>query len=727
MKQVIQNYKTGELKIEEVPAPIVRPNTLLVKTVSSLISAGTERTKIETARMSLVEKAISRLDLVKIALNNIKQEGLIFTLKKALNKLDMSISLGYSCVGEVIEVGDGVLEFKIGNKVACVGENYATHCEINSIPEDFAVTVPENVDFDEASFVGFGAIALNSVEIAQTREGERVAVIGLGLIGQIVAQILKAKGCKVLGIELDEEKIFLAKQLGLDAGASPLKDDIATLAMDFSGGLGVDVVIIVAASKNNLPIEMAGKIARNKGRSILVGAMPIIIPRKEYYEKELVFIISRGFGAGLYHKEEKDKWYPYNYKPITVKENMQNFLLLLSDKKVDVKPLITHRFNLSDAKKAYKLLRTKNEKYLGIVFEYDIKPLRERKIPLPKTEEKRLINIGFVGAGSYAQGYLLPVLKRMRDVNLVGVATATGINAKNVARKFGFTYCTTDYNEILNDEKINCVFIVTRHNLHAKLVIEALKKGKNVFVEKPLCLNEEELKEIISVYKSQVLSFNSKLLLMVGFNRRFSPFIQEAKRFFEHRFAPLVINYRINAGYLPPEHWVHNPQEGGGRIIGEVCHFVDLLEHLVGAPPAEVLAVSLNHQYKNIPAEDNVLITLKFADGSIGAINYNSIGDISFPRERLEIFGDNSVVVMDNFKSGIFSRGGITKKMRRFTRDMGHKDELKSFINSLLNGKAELIPFREIVLTTLATFKIIEALGKKSTVKIDIGDINKGG
>ncbi|MFH1778279.1 MAG: Gfo/Idh/MocA family oxidoreductase, partial [Candidatus Omnitrophota bacterium] len=520
--------------------------------------------------------------------------------------------------------------------------------------------------------------------------------------------------CAVLGIEIDEAKISLAKKLGITACINPREDDIDAAVNNLSNGKGADAVIITAASRNNLPIEMAGKIVRDKGRVILVGAMPIIIPRREYYEKELYFVISRGFGAGLYFPVEKNRSYGYNYKPITVKENMKNFLTLLARKKIKVEPLISHRFTISGAKQAYELISGSKEKYLGIIFEYNKEPLPQKKILLSETRQPRPINIGFIGAGSFAQGYLLPVFKKIKDVNLAGVATASGISAKNVARKFGFAYAATDYKQILDDNDINCVVIATRHNLHGELVVETLKKDKSVFVEKPLCLNEDELKRIIATYNAALHP-----TLMVGFNRRFSPFIQETKRFFKNRSGPLIIDYRVNAGYLPFGHWVYN-SEGGGRIIGEMCHFVDLMQYLTGVQPVEVSAVSLDYQNKNIFADNNVLITLRFADGSMGTINYNSIGDIAFPRERIEIFGENSVAVIDNFKNAVFSRAGMLKKIKKITRDMGHNDEIKSFVKSVVNNQTALIPFNELVLTTLTTFKIIESLKKKCSININI-------
>ncbi|MBU1122177.1 MAG: bi-domain-containing oxidoreductase [Candidatus Omnitrophota bacterium] len=717
MKQIVQNYKTGKLNIEEVPPAVVKRNGVQIKTRNSLISAGTERTKVETAQMNIIEKAVSRLDLMKTVLNNIKQEGIIFTFKKAFNKLDSFMSLGYSCSGEVIAIGEDS-EFKVGDRVACVGENYAAHSEINSAPRDFVINIPENVSYQDASFVGLGAIALNAVKLAQLRQGELVAVIGLGLIGQIIIQIIKTEGCRVFGIDIDNDKLILGSRLGMDSKANPLSDDIYGQISDFTSGEGVDAVIVSAASNNNLPIEMAGKIARNKGRVILVGAMPIIIPRKDYYEKELYFTISCGFGSGLYYQDNVNRAYPYNYKSHSVKENMRDFISFIARKKVDVTPLVTHRFHLREAADAYELIRTRKEKHLGIIFDYNGNPSREKNVDVAGKKDNSMLGLGFIGGGSFAQGYILPVLKKMKEVNLVGISTATGINAKNIARKFGFRYCTTEYNRILNDKKINCVFIATRHDLHAKFVIEALKKGKNVFVEKPLCLNERELKEIVSVY--QLLRTKHQTLnLMVGFNRRFSPFVKEIKTFFRNRTAPLIISYRVNAGYLPARHWVHT-SEGGGRIIGEVCHFVDLLTYFTESFPVKVSVSGLKHPDKSIPQEDNVIINLEFRDGSLGSINYNAIGDISFPRERVEIFGNSSVAIIDNFKTASLSRNRQTKVLRKLDRDMGHRDEIETFVKALLTEKRSLISFNEIVSTTVTTFKIQEALKSRGEIAINM-------
>ncbi|MFH1283569.1 MAG: bi-domain-containing oxidoreductase [bacterium] len=714
MKQVVQNYKTGALKVEEVPDPIGVPNSLLVETKASLISAGTERTKIETAKMNIIEKAFTRLDLVKTIFANIKQEGIVFTIKKAMNRLDSPVSLGYSCAGIVRDRGAGVKNFKVGDRVACVGEGSAAHSEVNSIFPDYAANVPENVDFDEASFAGLGSIALHSVDSAMIKEGESVVVIGLGLIGQLVMQILKSKGCTVLGVDIDNQKIQTARNLGLDYGCNPLNDDVLSLVKSFTNGNLADAVIVAAASKTSQPLEVAGQIVKNKGRVILVGAMPICIPRKEYYEKEITFMISRSFGADLYYKENKNHWYPYGYMPKTVNETMAEFLSLVAKNKILLKPLITHRFNLNEAQNAYKLISSGKESYFGVLFNYNENPVKSGVVSISQKAQIKGLNIGFLGAGNFAQGYLLPSLRRRDDVNLVGVAAGRGLNAKSAAEKFGFNYSTTDSYKIINDESIDVVFITTRHNLHGKMVVEALKKGKSVFVEKPLCINKDELSEIVRIYDED------KHSLMAGFNRRFSNLLTTAKSFFSNRIGPLHVHYRVNAGSLPKDHWLLDKYVGGGRIIGEVCHFVDLLQFLIQSAPMEVYAAASNLSETG----NDVSLIIKYKDGSIGMIDYSTEGDASFPRERIEIFGENSAVAIDNFNKAVYSRSGRSASKRLFSRDIGHANELNSYIDSLKTGDGKsLIPFKEIAMTTYITFKIEESINTCLPVEINNKDL----
>jgi len=721
---------------------------LLVRNSYSLISAGTERSKIELARSNLLDKARQRPDQVRQVLNNLRQEGLIPTYQKVMTRLDTPITLGYCSAGVAIEVGERAQEFKIGDRVACAGEGYACHAEVVSVPKNLCVKVPDTVSLDHAAFAPLGAIALQGVRQAHATVGENVAVIGLGLVGLLTVQLLKAAGCRVLGMDLDPGRCQMAQQLGADVTADN-GQRMADLAAAMTAGHGVDAVIITAATKSSAPIELAGRLCREKGHVVVVGAVPVNVPRKEYYEKELDLCISRAFGPGTYDKRfvEQGVDYPYGYVRWTAQRNMEAFLNLVAEKKIALDPLITHRFPIDEAPKAYDLLHNPQEQVLGILFEYDTTADRAPQTAVVWLKEKdnvagstfhvtrsnlqrsnlQPVTMGVIGAGNFAQAYLLPNFRRLEGVTLRGVATATSVSATNAARKFGFAYCTCDYHEILNDPEINCVVIATRHNLHAPLAAEALRAGKHVFVEKPLALNAEQLQEVIEAYQSgqEPSNLQSPIssLLMIGFNRRFSPFIQELKKFLAHRTGPLVMTYRVNAGYVPPDHWVHDPVEGGGRILGEVCHFVDLLQYLTGARPCRVFAQTARGHNGHIPDEDNVQVTISFEDGSTGIITYTAAGDLSFPRERLEVFTDGSVVVVDNFREAVFTRRGKRKRMCRWSQDMGHRQEIAAFVSATREGGPPPIPFEEIVLSTLTTLQIKESLRLGTPVEIDLSQV----
>ncbi len=710
MKQVIQNYKTGILSVEEVSMPFLKPGGLLVRNKCSLISTGTERSKIITASQNIIGKAKSRPDQVKLVINNIKQEGLFATFKKALIKLDTPISLGYSCAGEVIEVSPEIKSFRVKDRVACIGEETAAHAEANFVPENLCVKIPDNFSFKQASFVGLGAIATQGIRNACVEKGHKIGVIGLGLIGQLTIQILKALGCDVLGIDLDDGKLSLAKKIGVHVG-NPNKDDIESLTKEFAGDSGLDAVIITAASKDNKPIELAGKIAKKYGCVVLVGLVPIQIPRKEFFDKELTFIVSRGFGD----ESIKNSVYVNKRKIWSAKENTNEFLSLISKGLVDVDSLITHQFNIDDAQKAYQLV-SENSNALGVIINYSGEINKENKIVTTNhnISKKGRINVGFIGAGSFAIGYLLPIFAKNKLVNLKGACTSKGISSKNIAEKFKFSYATSESKDIINDSNIDCVVITTRHNLHSDLVIECLQKGKTVFVEKPLCIKIEELKQIMNAYAKN----NGRL--MIGFNRRFSPFVLKLKDFFSNRIGPLVINCRINAGYLENSKWPNDLKEGGGRIIGEVCHFVDLLQFITGNYPIRLFAEAVDNEEKQ--TSQSLIISIKFKDGSLGTINYNALGDKSYPRERIEVFGQDSVCVVDNYRKAEFVRLGNSRKMFRFNRDMGYNNEINEFINCVLNKKKMPINFEDIVCATYSTFKIVDSLREGLPVDIDLTD-----
>lgn len=719
MRQILQSYKTGKITLEQIPKPLCKNEGILVHTETSLISTGTEKLMIDLAKKSLVGKAKARPDQLKQVIDKVKEEGVIRTAKKVFTKLDSPVTLGYSCAGEVIEVGKNVKEFKVGDRVACGGAGYASHAEVNFVPKNLCVKIPENVNFQDASFTTLGAIAMQGIRRCELNPGERVAVIGLGLIGQLTIQILSAYGFPVLGIDVDEKKVNKSLRLGLDNAAVIGKDKIEEVAYSFTDGCGLDAVIITASTKSNQPVELAGKICRQRGRVSAVGLVGMEIPRSIYYEKELDFRISCSYGPGRYdvNYEEKGFDYPYAYVRWTEKRNMEEFLRLISAERVNIKTMITHKFNLEDYNSAYELIleNPNNEDYAGILLEYNTQKKQKAVIVLNgdkrENSSEDVVNVGLIGGGNFTKGVILPNLKKIRKVNIRAIATATGRSAENIGRKYKCQYCTTDYHQILDDDEINTVFITTRHNLHAKITMEALKKSKNVFVEKPLCINEKELKEIISFYHSPLTSRRLPIL-MVGFNRRFAPEVIKAKKRSSNRGTPLMINYRINAGYVPQGHWVHDLQEGGGRITGEVCHFIDLLQFLTGAAPEKLYATQLPPKGK-VLADDNVSVVIDFSDGSCGNILYTAMGDKTLPKEYIEIFGDKTSVVINDFRGGRLKLG----------QNKGHFEELKSFIEAVLNGTASPISVNEILLSTLATLKIHHSLQIGEPVKIELNGV----
>ncbi len=712
MKQLLQNYKTGQLKLEEVPSPALQYSGVIVKNHYSLVSAGTEKAVIEFAKQSLAGKAHSRPDLVKQVLNKVKTDGLISTYHAAMQRLDEPVPLGYSCAGQVIEVGHGAEGFSKGELVACAGGGYASHAEEVFVPKNLLVKIPNNVSTKEAAFVTLGAIAMQGVRRADLTPGERVAVIGLGLLGQLTVQILNAYGFPVLGLDVSQKQIDKALKLGLQEGAAIGQDDVEKKASAFSSGHGVDAVIVTAATKSNEPVELAGRICRDKGRVSAVGNIGLDIPRSIYYEKELDLRISRSYGPGRYDPkyEEKGIDYPIGYVRWTEKQNMEEFLRLISIGRIDVKPMITHTFKIEDALKAYELILKNPDKedFTAVLLEYDSTKEHSPIVTVSGSEKRtstsNVVTVGLIGGGNFAKGTILPNLKKLDKVHIKGVATATGKSAKDIAKKYGCEYATTDYNKILDDEDINLVVVATRHNLHASIAVEALKQGKNVHVEKPLALNIEELKAIIEAEKI------SQGRLLVGFNRRFAPQAIKAKEAFSKRKTPLMVNYRVNAGYIPLNHWVHDPQEGGGRIIGEVCHFVDFLQFLTGSFPERVFATKISGGGDVIP-DDNVSITIAFADGSTGTILYTALGDKSLPKEYIEIFGGGKAMSINNFKSG---------KGFSLSQDKGHYGEFRAFTEAILSGNPSPISIKELALTTLVTFKINESLKTGMPVSINL-------
>lgn len=723
MKQVVQHLKTGKTMIEEVPAPAHHARGVLVRNAYSLVSAGTERMLLELAGGNLMEKARKRPDLVRQVLDKVKTEGLRSTYEKVMNKLETPVPLGYSSAGVVLETGGDNDAFRTGDRVACAGMGYASHAEEIFVPYNLCAKIPENVSLKSAAFGTMGAIALQGVRIAQAHLGDLALVIGLGLVGQLTAQILRAAGCRVIGFDIDPWKVDRAHTHGIDAVSVPS----AILGVPSLAGprwRGFDAVIITAATESNAPIEMAGEWARDKGVVVVVGAVKMDVPRKIYYEKELELRLSRSYGPGRYDAqyEERGIDYPYGYVRWTEQRNLEAFLDLLSNDRVKVDGLITHTFPIDDALRAYDVITAKQPSpYLGILLEYPdltmlpAAPERPTR-PAPAVAEARparrgapsythsepSLSIGFIGAGNFARSVLLPHLCRLPTARLLNVAAGTGLSAKMTAQKFSFVRHTTDYQQILSDPEIRAVFIATRHHMHAPLVIRALQQGRCVFVEKPLCLNETELQQIEQAYRAAHAPF-----LMVGFNRRFSPFADEMRSFFLGCHEPMVIQYRVNAGALPPDSWIQSADEGGGRIVGEVCHFVDFMSFVTGSAPASVFAQALPGR---VASQDNVVVTVTFQNGSIGALNYLANGDRSVPKERVEVFCEGSVAQLEDFRRLTLVRHGKAKTRKRFSQDKGHGQEMKAFIDAAVRGLPAPIPFTALALTTRATFKILDSL-----------------
>ncbi|MBI3737991.1 MAG: bi-domain-containing oxidoreductase [Chloroflexi bacterium] len=628
MKQLLQNLKNGKTTIEDVPVSTPRAGMALVKTAASLVSSGTERMVVEFAEKSLVGKARSRPDLVKQVLDKARREGLVPTISAAFNRLDQPMALGYSSAGTIVALGPNMQGFKVGQRVACAGGGYAVHAEYAVVPRNLLTPLPKNVDFESAAFATLGAIALHGFRLAEPQIGENVAVIGLGLLGLLAIQIAAAAGCSVLGIDLDPKRVALASSLGFQAVARSKAVDSSAA---FTANRGFDVVLICADTPSNDPVELAGVIARDRARVVATGAVGLNIPRKIYYEKELSFINSRSYGPGRYDSsyEEDGKDYPLGYVRWTEGRNLESVLELMANGKLKVAPLITHRFPIEKAATAYEVITgKKKESFLGVLLTYPDVPKEPKgsKVEFPSIVHRpsSIVKLGVLGAGLYANATLLPAIKNIKDIELVGIASSGGLHAQHSGKKFGFKYATSSDDEIINDPNINTVAILTRHDSHAELVVKALKAGKNVFVEKPLTINSVQLSTI-----SRQLKANSQSLMTVGFNRRFAPLAQQLSTFYQDRKEPLYVHYRVNAGYIPLNHWTQDPTLGGGRIIGEACHFIDFVTFLVGAAPVSVTAHALpdNGKYR----EDNVSMTFTFPDGSLGVVDYLANGDKSFP------------------------------------------------------------------------------------------------
>ncbi len=709
MKQVVQNFKTGELKVDEVPSPTTLINGLLVKNQCSLISGGTEKSTIDMAQKSLVGKAAARPDLVKKVINQVKKEGLFTTTKMVLGRLDNRVALGYSSAGIVTEVGHDVSGFTIGDRVACAGQNYASHAEVVSVPINLCVKIPEGVDFHDACYIALGSIALQGVRQADPRIGNIVGVIGLGLLGQLTVQLLKAAGCKVLASDIDEKKVALAKELGADM--SVVSTDFSNMSSSITQEHGVDSVIITASTKSNEPVTTASEVCRHKGRVVVVGAVGMDIPREPFYAKELELRISTSYGPGRYdpNYEEKGIDYPYGYVRWTEGRNMSAFLGFVAEGKVNLKPLTTHNIPIAEAEAAYKMITAQSEPYLGIVLNYPSSQEKKSsaRVALKTVTRSQQVELGIIGAGNHVKDMLLPHIRSTKGVNVRAVCTTTGIHAKAVAQKESAEYCTSDYRELLTDPTINAVLIGTRHESHASLVIEALKHGKHVFLEKPLGLTEDEVERIEETYEQTAET--KGLILQVGFNRSYSDHAQKIRRFFHLANNPLTMIYRVNAGYIPADHWIQDKAIGGGRMIGEGCHFIDFMRSVIDADVTSVFARSVGEHNSGI-VEDKAIVTLTFKDGSIGTVVYSGDGDKALEKEYFEAIGDGKSVLMHDFMRTEFYSNGRMETFKTKKRDKGFKKEMEAFFQAIQAGDRAQPTFASIKGVTLATIYAMESM-----------------
>lgn len=720
MKQLIQNLRTGETSIADVPVPTPKSGMALVRTAASLVSAGTERMVVEFAEKSLVGKARSRPDLVRQVLDKARREGLLTTVDAAFNRLDQPMALGYSSAGTIIAVGEGLQGFKVGDRVACAGGGYAVHAEFAQVPGNLLAHLPSDVNFESAAFATLGAIALHGFRLAQPQVGERIAVIGLGLLGLLTVDIAHAAGCHVFGVDLDPERVELARRAGAEAVTREQAED-ASLA--FSRGHGVDSVLICADTHSDDPVILAGAMARDRANIVAVGAVGLNIPRREYFQKELNFVNSRSYGPGRYDPsyEEFGHDYPIGFVRWTEGRNIQSIVDLLGSGRLDVAPLITHRFPIEDAPEAYELITgKKDEAFLGVLLTYPESAEHEErsaKISLPDSpspQRSAQIKLGVLGAGNFATEVMLPAVHKIPNMNFVGIVSGSGLSAQHAGNKFGFQYSASDASQIIADPEINTIAILTRHNLHADQAVAALKACKHVFVEKPLAVSRDQL----SVVREQLRN-TENCLLTTGFNRRFAPMASKLKEFIVNRKEPLVAHYRVNAGYIPLTHWLHDPEEGGGRIIGEGCHFVDFLTFLVGESPVSVTARALpdSGTYR----EDNAILTFTYPDGSIGTVSYLANGDKAFPKERVEVFSGGRVAVLDDFRSLEMVHNGRRKLERaRLRQDKGHRAAWEAFVHAIGSGGPPPIPYDQLFGVTEATFAAVEALRGGGVITIDL-------
>ncbi|MDF1760594.1 MAG: bi-domain-containing oxidoreductase [Coxiellaceae bacterium] len=704
MKQVMQNLANGDTEVIDSPVPQCGSKKCLIKTSKTLISAGTEKMLVNFGKASYLQKAKQQPDKVKEVLNKIKTDGLLQTIDAVKSKLDQPLPLGYCNVGTIAEIGLNVSGLKVGDRVVSNGQ----HAEMVSVSPNLCAKIPDNVGDEAASFTVIGAIALQGIRLANPTLGECFVVAGLGLVGLMAVQLLIAHGCSVIGLDFDQSRCDLAQEMGATVLCLASGQDPVAYAEQQTEHCGVDGVIITASTQSSEPISQAAHMCRKRGRIIMVGVTGMELSRADFYEKELSFQVSCSYGPGRYDAQYEDQGidYPLPYVRWTEQRNFEAVLQMIAMSKVDPTLLISHRFDIENADQAYALLTEKTSS-LAVIINYPQKELTERTINMVANNDKQYkksgVSVGAIGAGNYASRVLLPAFKQT-GARLVSVATSGGFSGVHVGKKLGFEQATTDNESIFSKDDINTIIVATPHNKHADLVVSALNAGKHVFVEKPLALTLEQLEKIKFAYEQ-----SSGQHLMVGFNRRFSPFIIKMKQLLSTINQPKSFVMTVNAGHIPPDHWTQNFAIGGGRIIGEACHFIDLLRHLAGVSIASYHAEAMQDNPVTVP--DTVTITLKFIDGSIGTIHYFANGHKGYPKEKLQVFAAGKILEMNNYRSLIGNGWKGFKKMRAWRMDKGQQACASAFVGAITEGKQSLIPFEELFEVSRATIAISTSLG----------------
>jgi predicted dehydrogenase/threonine dehydrogenase-like Zn-dependent dehydrogenase len=711
VKQVVQNYKSGELAVLDVPVPGCKPGGVLVRTAYSLISTGTELMKVSEAGMSMLGKARSRPDQVAKVMQSVATNGVPATYRKVMGKLDSYTPLGYSLCGVVEQVGAGIDDVKAGDLVACAGNEHALHAELNWVPKNLYVPVPDGLAPRHAAFGTVGSIALQGVRQGEPQLGEVALVVGLGLIGQLVVQLLTASGVRVVGADPDPVRCELAARLGAAACGDPASAAVETAVAELTGGHGVDQVYLAAGGGSNQPVELAAKLSRDRGRVVDIGKCRLDLPWNAYYEKELDVRFSRSYGPGRYDPEYEleGRDYPIGYVRWTERRNLACFLDLMARGSVDVEPLVSHVADFDDAVETYRSLKDGELKAVAVLFRYPGQAVEAEApvVAVPAVNVKRSparaagtpVRLAFVGAGNYASSMLLPHLARREGVELSTVVTTTALSAANAQRKFGFAGATTDLDAVLGDESVDAVFVVTRHSSHAELTRRALLAGKAVFVEKPLALTEDELAGVLAAVEE---SGNDRL--QVGFNRRFAPLLQEARKRFGARSGPASLRYLVNAGRLDHGSWYLRQGTEGSRFTGEGGHFIDTASWLLEADPVSVYAVAPS-------GNEDLQVVLGYPDGSTATISYVTTGSSGFPKETLDLLADGKVLRLDDFvRASVHSRKRWVSSRLPKARDKGQNAELAAFVKAVRTGGPMPVPLQSLVATTAATLAVQASL-----------------